>query len=92
LDQAAPALGRPKANRYKMLSLLWIFPSLGAVVILALDGPSWIHGAGLGERLAAIPLQSWIAVTLLALHGLFLWLARHYHRTEPWGPIRAEPS
>jgi hypothetical protein len=75
---------RPKANRFKMLSVLWIFPSLGALVILGLDTGAWIQRASLGDCLAAVPLQSWMAVMVLVAHGLFLGLARHYHRTEPW--------
>ncbi|HXJ61428.1 MAG TPA: hypothetical protein VNU68_32705 [Verrucomicrobiae bacterium] len=80
-------LCRPKTTRFKMLSLLWIFPSAGAVVILAADAPAWIHQPGITQGLASVPLQSWLAVTLLAAHGLFVYLARHYHRTEPWREV-----
>lgn len=80
-------LCRPKTTRFKMLSLLWIFPSAGAVVILAGDAPAWIHQPGLTQCLTSVPLQSWLAVTLLAAHGLFVYLARHYDRTEPWREV-----
>jgi len=84
---------RPKTQRFRMLSLLWVFPSAGALLIMVLDAPSWMRLSGLTAQLAAVPLQSWLALGILITHGVFLGLARHYHRSEPWQEITfSEPS
>ena len=82
-------LCRPRRTRYRMLSILWIFPSSGAVVILALEARA---GALRGWRdlslsaLSNVPVQAWAALFLLLLHALFLYLA-YYYRAEPWHEV-----
>jgi hypothetical protein len=67
--------------RYRILSILWIFPSGGAVVIMALEAR-----AGSLSALSKVPVHVWIALLLLLLHVLFLYLAYHY-RAEPWHEV-----
>ena len=66
----------PTRLRCRVLALLWIFPSLGALVILALDAPNWFRGRGLLEALGAVGLQSWIALVVLLVHVLLAFKAR----------------
>jgi hypothetical protein len=73
---------RPKTELFRMLTLLWIFPSGGAALILGLNFPDWSHTRGLLEHLGAVALEQWIAVAVLMVHPVFAWLAWHYHRTE----------
>jgi hypothetical protein len=75
---------RPKTLRFQVLTWLWAVPSGGALVVLAVDWPSWSHFEGVSARLGAVPLQSWIALAILLVHGLFFTLWRHYRRNEPW--------
>ena len=73
---------RPKTDRFRMLTLLWIFPSGGAALILALNFPDWSRARGLLGHLGAVTLEQWIALAVLLAHPVFAWLAWHYHRTE----------
>jgi hypothetical protein len=68
---------------YRTLSILWIFPSLGAVFILARrpgfrskETASWI------DLIRRFPLENWLAVILLVLHLLFIYNAIRYARRE----------
>jgi hypothetical protein len=73
---------RPKTDRFRMLTLLWIFPSGGAALILGLNLPDWSHARGLAEHLSAVALEQWIALVVLMAHPVFGALAWHYHRAE----------
>ena len=78
---------RPKAQFFGMLSLLWILPSVGAVVILSLGPRAWIQAGTLIEGLRGVRIEEWIAVALLVIHPAFVWLAWRYRRTEPFKEI-----
>ena len=68
---------------YTVLSILWLFPSAGALWILARN-PPWSGALGWREILAAVALEQWIALGLLLLHGIFVGLALRFHlREEP---------
>ncbi len=73
---------RPKTDLFRMLTLLWIFPSGGAALILALNFPDWSRARGLLGHLGAVSLEQWIALAVLVAHLVFAILACHYHRTE----------
>ena len=73
---------RPKTELFRMLALLWIFPSGGATLILGLNFPDWSRARGLLDHLGAVSLEQWIALAVLIAHPIFAALAWHYHRIE----------
>jgi O-antigen ligase len=65
-------LERTKAKRllYGILSVLWVFPSVGAF---------WIVQAN--KRAQGITVELWVAFALLAVHVMWIVLAlQHYFR------------
>ncbi len=54
--------------RHKVLSLLWCFPSLGALWILSTGVPGWKFGRGLVEGLQSVRLEDWVGLALLGVH------------------------
>lgn len=89
---APPMRWQPKAGLCRMLAVLWIFPSAGAVLILAVTEARWRHAEGLGAVLGAIKLEQWVALALLLAHPILAWQAWHLRRTEPWKEIVPEPE
>lgn len=85
-----PTTHRPKTQRYAMLSVLWAFPSLGALLILGLGWKDWRAAGSVGELLAAVRFEHWIALLLLGLHPVFIGLARHHRRAEVPVPLPPE--
>lgn len=61
--------------RYRMLGRFWWLVSPGAVLLLAGER-AWLQAPTLGTALAAVRIEQWVAVVLLALHGWFLWRGR----------------
>lgn len=57
----------------RMLALLWIFPSLGALVLL-MRGDGWTSAPPGAGWWAGITLEGWVAGGLLATHLALLWL------------------
>ena len=80
-------LGRPKATLFLMLTVLWIFPSLGAVWMIGSDARRWFDASGFLAALEMIRLEQWIGMAILIAHGVFGWLTWHYRRNEPWQEI-----
>jgi hypothetical protein len=76
-------LGRPKARFCALASLLWIFPSAGALLILVPGCRNWFQAGSLLEGLGAVAFEQWIALTILLAHAVLAGLAWHYRRTEP---------
>ena len=74
LETAAgqPATAAARALRYRTLTLLWCFPSMGAVFVF-LNDAAWWRAEGMGAQLEAVRLEQWMALGLLALHGWFAW-------------------
>ena len=81
-DNPAETLEPPhlrRARRMQMWALLGCFPSIGAAAILVLGSmnnaakaepaPNW------EARLAAMPLEGWIAFALLTAHAWLVWRA-----------------
>ena len=83
-------LHRPKTERFRALSILWCFPSLGALVILGLNGSVWFQADSMSAVVAGTRVEQWVALGLLLLHPVFLGLARHYRRTER--PVELPPD
>jgi hypothetical protein len=73
---------RPKTDLFRMLTLLWIFPSGGAALILGLNFPDWSRARGLLEHLGEVALEQWVALAVLIAHPVFAALTWRYHRTE----------
>ena len=76
-------MGRPKATLFLTLTVLWVFPSLGAVWLVAFHDSAWRHANGLLAALGMIRLEQWIGLAILLAHVAFGWLAWHYRRNEP---------
>ena len=67
-----PATPASRALLYRTLTLLWVFPTVGALFVLLHDA-AWWRAEGFATRLAAVRVEQWIAVGLLALHAWFAW-------------------
>ncbi len=81
---------KPRANLFRMLSILWIFPSFGAIWIILLERSASRKGLTLFQRLQEVTLEQWITIVILLAHVAFVWFARHYERTEvPRLPVPA---
>lgn len=74
---------QPKATLCRTLALLWIFPSLGALLILALGLRNWPRVDGPVGAVQAMTLEQWIALAVLLAHPAFILLARRLAKTEP---------
>jgi hypothetical protein len=72
---------KPRALFFGILAILWIFPSIGAIWILLADF-AWLEAPTWLARLRAIPLEQWVAILLLAAHGLWVYLAFRWRRRE----------
>ena len=77
--------GQARALLFRMLAFLWIFPSLGALVIIRGDFLRWFNSPTLLEGLGRIRFEQWIALGLLVLHALFVVLAIRLRRSKPSG-------
>ena len=75
--------GRPKATLFLTLTVLWMFPSFGAVWLIAFHDAAWRHADGLLAALGMIRLEQWIGLAILLAHVAFGWLTWHYRRHEP---------
>lgn len=73
----------PKALRYAVLALLWVFPSIGAVWILAINWKVWANAASVFEALRTTRIEQWMALGLLVMHGIFLFGALRRRRGQP---------
>ena len=62
----------PNEVRYRVLSLVWCFPSLGALWLLGTGIKQWSFRDGLLPGLTHVRIEEWIALLLLALHAVWL--------------------
>ena len=65
---------------FTMLSVLWLFPSAGAIWIILRDSRNWRTGGRWTEALSSIRLEDWTALLLLLAHVIFLVQAIRYRR------------
>lgn len=83
-----PACYQRKAQLFRALTVLWIFPSIGSVVILLLCGEIWWAMGGLLAGVRGLAVEQWIALGLLLAHPGFAWLAWRFRRTEPLSEVK----
>jgi hypothetical protein len=81
---AAPPLS--KRLLFRVLSILWSFPTLGAIWIWASESGRVKTGASLLEKMAAITIEQWLAAILIMLHFAFITLAFYHRREKPRSP------
>jgi hypothetical protein len=83
-NKPEPPIGhyRPKAQLFGVLSVLWLFPSLGALLILVLRAGVWVHAESFRAGLSATRFEQWVALLILLLHLTFHGLARYYRKNE----------
>ena len=74
--------GQARTLLFTMLAFFWIFPSLGALVIIGGDFLRWFDSPTILEGLGRIRFEQWIALGLLVLHALFVVLAIRFRRNE----------
>ena len=75
--------GRRKATLYAVLTVLWVFPSLGGLWILWMHWTVWSGASTLLDGIRMTRLEQWIALALLVTHATFINLTRRYARNEP---------
>ncbi len=71
-----------RALRFRVLSICWILPSLGAVWILFGNGARWFHASTVREGLQSVMFEQWIALGLLCLQLIFVLLALGFRRRD----------
>jgi len=71
---------KSKARLFLVLSVLWIFPSIGACWIIASDFSRWRIAENV--TVSSVKLEEWLAAALLLLHGIFVFLALRFRRRE----------
>lgn len=64
-----PAEAR-RALLFATLSILWVFPSLGAAWIVVRAEPASAGVQAFSDR----PVEYWISWLILVLHPMFVWL------------------
>ena len=87
VEEERPSQAR--ARLFTMLAFLWIFPSLGALVIIGGDFLRWFDSPTFLEGLGRIRFEQWIALGLLVLHALFIGLAIRFRRSEATMSVRS---
>jgi hypothetical protein len=65
---------------FSMLSILWIFPSAGAVWIISRNSQYWKTSGRWTEVLSSIRLEDWTALLLLLAQVTFVIQAIRYRR------------
>ena len=90
MNEAPVRRYQPKATLCRTLSLLWIFPSLGALVILVLGFRNWPHLDGPLTAVQAVSFEKWIALAVLLTHPVLILLARRFAKTEPFRDVPPE--
>ncbi len=71
---------KPSETLFAVLSVLWIFPSIGSLMMIYRSPWRWPRGQGLAVVLESVPVEIWIALILLALQAVFTWRGRLYWR------------
>jgi len=77
-----PPVPISKAILFTVLSILWMFPSIGAGWVIGTDPWKWLSAKSVGVALSSIRFEQWIALLLLGLHLLFIVLALCFRSRE----------
>jgi hypothetical protein len=77
---------QPRAVLFKVLAMLWVFPSVGAIWILARSAHAW-PASQPSVMFQSIAFEEWVAMALLLMHVTFVALAWRLKRTEPYRRI-----
>lgn len=80
VPQGKPERTRAKQYLYLVLTVLWLFPTFGALWIVANGGQPWLRAGSVVEAVDQVSFEEWVAVVLLLAHGVFVWLALRYRR------------
>ena len=59
-------------NFYRMMSILWIFPSLASITILVMGESTWMEAATLTGKVEAMPIEKLISVIFLMIQVFFV--------------------
>ena len=81
---------QPRAQLFRTLSVLWIFPSLGALCIWIAGGDGRMRAEGWAAKLQAVTFEQWIAALVLLAQPTFVWLAIRYRRTEKFKEVTVQ--
>jgi len=73
---------KPRALLFTVLTLFWMFPSLGALVIIGRDFARWFREPTLLAGFRAVAFEEWVGLGILAIHVIFGTLAMHFRRNE----------
>ena len=73
---------KPRALLFTVLTLFWVFPSVGALVIIGGGFARWFREPTLLEGFRAVAFEEWIGLALLTMHLVFGALAVHFRRNE----------
>lgn len=79
-SQAADDRQFQKGRLFRMLSILWIFPSFGAGWILVGDLGNWFRAGSLTALLSMVKIEEWAALLLLLAHVIFISLAIRFRK------------
>lgn len=88
MNEAPVRRYQPRTQLCRMLSILWIFPSAGALLILILGFRNQPQPDG--PLIQSVSLEQWIALAVLLAHPIFFILARRLAKTEPFREVNAE--
>jgi hypothetical protein len=72
------ALRKARALLFRILAILWVFPSIGAVWILGSNAKGW-EKSGAIRLLRSLAVEDWVAIALLACHFIFILRAFRTH-------------
>ena len=78
---------QPRALLFRTLAWLWIFPTVGALVILLRGFQQWPQVHGLRAALEALTFEQWCAIAVLLVHVAFVILAARLRKTEPFREV-----
>lgn len=73
---------RRRGLLFNVMSLLWVFPSVGAIWIIVAGFSSSSDLRGTGNGIEAITFDQWIAFAVVLAHGVFAGLGFHYRQLE----------
>ncbi len=77
-----PPVPISKAVLFFVLSILWVFPSIGAGWLIGADFRSWLAAKSVMAALSAVKFEQWLALLLLCLHLVFVILALRFRSRE----------